>query len=106
MLAGKFVESVYVFNAFEAEDPEEAGLGRARGPFSKSGLAAFIDCQEQDIVPGKTAAPMIADEIVPLEDSSWQNVVVKSGETLDEDAVIMVTGGNTDAASFAETLRG
>ena len=25
---------------------------------------------------------------------------------VDEDTVIMVTGGNTDAASFAETLRG
>jgi len=49
------------------------------------------------IVPGETAASMLADEIVPLEDDSWQNVVVKSGDNL---SVIFSKVGLSDQDLF------
>jgi hypothetical protein len=49
------------------------------------------------IIPGKTSAPALADEIVPLEDNSWQNVVVKSGDNL---SVIFSKVGLSDQDLF------
>lgn len=49
------------------------------------------------IVPGETAASLLANEIVSLEDDSWQNVVVKSGDNL---SVIFSKVGLSDQDLF------
>lgn len=79
-------------NGSTVPDQAQVSIPVALGPGSAPNTSVVPDAEaagdtlsynpDDFIVPGETAALELADEIVPTEDSSWQNVVVKSGDNL------------------------
>lgn len=112
-IAGGFAVLLLVFLAWPGDngstvpDQYQVSIPVALGPGNPSQASVTPDAETgmgtlsydpgDFIAPGKTAAPMLADEIVPLEDSSWQNVVVKSGDNL---SVIFSKVGLSDQDLF------